>query len=129
MDSESKVLRSFAVTMYSLLRVLGHGRPLKMDRDLKDFMTAEPSPGDLVMECTTIDQPEHDRRRFGVFVRSAWEILPVTPEDERQHSFNPHARRPAGRVSYIEGVGSESGQVHRWPDARFLRVPRDIVPW
>ena len=87
------------------------------------FMEKSLSPGDLVMERTTVGDKDHDDRRIGWLVKEGREPLHTDEEWEQalaNGDYSPDEARPTEQIYHIRTL---TGQTVRWGNARFIRLP------
>jgi hypothetical protein len=100
---------------YNLYRATIVGDPAPFVRELGTRM-ANPQPGDLVLETTTLRRPNSYGARLGRLLRIVDEPFPDWPDDEGD--------APLERVWYIT---LPDGREYRWTNASFIAVPTEII--
>jgi hypothetical protein len=112
---ESATLAAMHGMAYALLRLRNVGGDLsESQKRYQAAMRADPRPGDLVIELSTMCRygadREADAARIGVFVREAFERHEGWERDER--------------VLYVRRL--DNGETMRWTNAGFMRLPATV---
>jgi hypothetical protein len=112
-DDRALLLRLLTCTMMNLWRSVLIGNAPPFTRRLSDFLSAEPQPGDFVMEMSTAYDPSRDQHRFGRFVRK--ECRPIAGNHD------------ADATDVVHWIIAGDGAEYFWTNAGFLRVPTEIL--
>lgn len=121
--TDTLLRRLLATTVWNLHdALLGASTPHQ--RRMSDYMNAPPRPGDLVMEISTCLMPDQDAHRFGRFVSVIEQQVPDLDAEEIAMCETAGEPLPTERVWTVE---PEPGVTFRWVNARFVRVPEDVL--
>ena len=82
------------------------------------------TPGDLVMENSTVRLAHRDPTRFGYLIRDVREPMFSDEHWEEVKDQYGEDGRPTERVYYIKLL--KDGTEMRWTNASFIRVPEDF---
>ena len=120
--------------VFSLLKTavwaLLHAHPVgTQDGGRHDAWFRKLSPGDMVMEFSTVWHNAKDDIRFGELLRVGEEFFHSDEEWESVKDQYLDCPRPAERVFWIRLL--KDGTEMRWRDCDFIRIPKqmDMANW
>jgi len=124
------LLHMLAMSAYNGYNAALCGSPTPSQRSLIDFMSTEPEMGDLVMEASTVWYRERDSVRIGRLIGCVEEYVPnddgEQPAEDEVSDYQAHYAEPYPKERFWY-IATPTGCMFRWNNARFLRLPEDIL--
>lgn len=121
-SDDQEIAICLAQTLYGVVLC---GQPTPRQKFIYDYM-AHPVPGSLVVEQTTLGgHRRHCNRNplaFGRLIIEREEVLDLSEADRLEQGYEPD--EPTERCVYLE---TRAGQLARWHNASFLRVPEGYL--